>query len=343
MAEPMYVPRKNARIEPVVPDARTAQGWFDLGERVPYDPRRKRIVAATDRAGDSNDVVKAFRRVVSESDRAGVGWTTFLPGFPDGSYGWEAVERHLGEDGPAPRLFVEYIGQGDSDKPAEHPYGTVERADLVEAHWRQLDVRSTFLVSFDYSSIVALELLSRQLDRIEAGAELGTRIEGVLSINGGLFADGHSHPVLTTPLLKTRLGRIGTWLAQRSPFVFDQMMKPLWSEEYGVTDDELGEVREAITRRDGAAFMSRAAGFVDEHKANAERWDLRRLFLALRDSVSFHLVGSENDQFEPNQIARARERLGEQGIDIRMVPGGHMTTSEQPELLAAIILETVRA
>ncbi len=71
----------------------------------------------------------------------------------------------------------------------------------------------------------------------------------------------------------------------------------------------------------------------------AERWDLRRLFLALRESVSFHIVGSEGDPFEPNQIVKARERLGDQGLDIRIVPGGHMTTLEQPEQLARIIQE----
>ena len=42
---------------------------------------------------------------------------------------------------------------------------------------------------------------------------------------------------------------------------------------------------------------------------------------------------------EPNQVIKARERLGDQGLDIRMVPGGHLTTLEQPEPLARIIEE----
>ena len=77
----------------------------------------------------------------------------------------------------------------------------------------------------------------------------------------------------------------------------------------------------------------------------ANRWDLRRLFLALYESVSFHVVGSEGDQFEPNPVIKSRERLAGYGLDIRIVPGGHMTTSEQPEQpeqpeqLARIILE----
>ena len=63
------------------------------------------------------------------------------------------------------------------------------------------------------------------------------------------------------------------------------------------------------------------------------------LYLALRDSVSFHIVGSEGDIFEPNQVVKARARLGDHGLDIRMLPGGHMITSEQPERFARIIEE----
>ncbi len=159
------------------------------------------------------------------------------------------------------------------------------------------------------------------------------------SINGGLFADAHSHPWLTTPLLKTPMGKMGTWVAQRSRFAFNQMVKVLWSKEYNVTSKELRELYDAVSRRNGAAFMSNGAGFVDEHKANADRWDLRRLFLASRESVSFHIVGSEGDPFEPNQIVKARERMGEYGLDVRVLPGGHLTTSEHPELLAQIIRE----
>lgn len=317
----------------------TAQGWFALGERVQYDRRAKRILHPGDTT-DSPDVVQVFQRVVrGDAPSEEALWTTFLPGFPDGSIGWARVDRYLASGGLVPKIFVEYVGQGDSDKPTDYPYGTIERADLVESLWQSQEIKSTFVVTFDYSAIVALELLSRQQERLDSGSEPVTRIEKVLLINGGLFADAHSHPWLTTPLLKTPVGKMGTWIAQRSRFVFNQMVKVLWSKEYNVTSEELEELYEAISRRNGAAFMSNGAGFVDEHKANADRWDLRRVFLASRESVSVHIVGSEGDPFERNQIVKARERLGDYGIDIRVLPGGHLTTSEHPKLLAQIIQE----
>jgi pimeloyl-ACP methyl ester carboxylesterase len=89
--------------------------------------------------------------------------------------------------------------------------------------------------------------------------------------------------------------------------------------------------------------MSRGAGFVDEHQQYSERWDLKRLYLALRDTVEFHIAGSVEDPFEPRQIVATRERLGVYGVDVRLFPGGHMTTSEHPELLADAIRDLSRA
>ena len=123
-------------------------------------------------------------------------------------------------------------------------------------------------------------------------------------------------------------------------------MKPLWSKDYRVTAEEIDELYDAIGRRNGVVALSKSADFVDQHKRNSERWNLGRLFHALRDSVSFHIVGSEDDPFEDDpfegrQPLAARARLGAYGLDVRILPGGHLTTSEHPELLAEIIREVV--
>ena len=117
----------------------------------------------------------------------------------------------------------------------------------------------------------------------------------------------------------------------------------MYSPGYGVTDAELDELYDAITRRDGAAFLHLAAGFVAEHNAHAKRWDFARLYRALRASVSFCIVGSGEDPYEPKQIVAARARLGAESLDIRMTPGGHLTTAEYPDLLADLIRERALA
>jgi pimeloyl-ACP methyl ester carboxylesterase len=71
------------------------------------------------------------------------------------------------------KLFVEYVGQGDSDKPKTDQYGTKQRADLIEAHWSHWGVTETSLVSADYSSLVVMELLVRRLEHLARGSAHG--------------------------------------------------------------------------------------------------------------------------------------------------------------------------
>ncbi|HEV8190201.1 MAG TPA: alpha/beta hydrolase [Ktedonobacterales bacterium] len=319
----------------------TAAEWFGRGHRVPYDPDHHCIL--TDDDDLSTVHLMVFEWVVGSPDAEGR-WITMLPGYPDGSYGYAKVDALLGEE-PLPRLYLEYVGQGDSDKPRDYPYSTIERADLVEAQWQAHGVQRTFVATFDYSSLVVLELLARQQDRLERGESLTTRIDMVFIAHGGLFADAHSHPWLTTPLLKTPLGALSMRRAQRSPALFENIMRnaKMYAPGYGVTDAELLELYDAIARRDGAAFLHLAAGFVAEHKAHARRWDLARLYHALHDSVAFSIAGSEEDPYEPKQIVAARARLGAAGLDIRLLPGGHLTTAEHPDLLAALIRERALA
>src|SRR6266536_2817008 len=111
----------------------TSAEWFAGGQRIPYDPESARV-RTEEEAAALPGALRVFERVTAAEQDADEGavWLTMLPGFPDGSYGWAQVDRMLG-DGLGPRLYVEPVGQGDSDKPRDYRYSTVERADLVQA------------------------------------------------------------------------------------------------------------------------------------------------------------------------------------------------------------------
>jgi pimeloyl-ACP methyl ester carboxylesterase len=170
----------------------TAAEWFGGGRRIPYDPEAARVLTEEEAAATPG-ALRVFEHVVAAERDADTVWLTLLPGFPEGSYGWAQVDGMLGDD-LGPRLYVEPAGQGDSDKPRDYPYSTVERANLVEALWRHHRVRRTVVVTFDYTSLALLELLRRQLERSTARDTAGPVITAVFMVNGGLFADMHTHP-----------------------------------------------------------------------------------------------------------------------------------------------------
>ena len=312
----------------------TAAEWFASGQRIWYDPESARVLTQEE-AATAPGALQVFERVAAAGHDADSVWLTLLPGFPDGSYGWAQVDRLLG-DGLAPRLYAEPVGQGDSDKPRDYRYSTVERADLVEALWRHHGVRRTVVVTFDYTSLALLELLRRQLERAASGAA-ATVITAVLIVNGGLFADAHTHPWQGTPLLRSPLGALAMRGWQRSPRAFETGWKQarMYSRGYHPAAGELAELWSAITRRDGAAFLHNAAGFVAEHRRHAQRWDLAEIARAAGGTVALYVGGSEEDPYEHRQIPATRERVPQ--AEILTFPGGHLTTSEHPGLLAAAI------
>ena len=309
----------------------TAADWFGGGQRLWYDPASARVLTGKQAAAIPG-ALRVFERVAAAGQDPGSVWLTLLPGFPDGSYGWAQVDRILGGD-LGPRLYAEPVGQGDSDKPRDYPYSTVERADLVQALWRHHGVRRTVVVTFDYTSLALMELLRRQLE----GTMATPAITAALMVNGGLFADAHTHPWQTTPVLRTPLGALGMRRAQRSPRVFDTTIRQarLFSRGYRPSPAELAELRSAITRRDGAAFLHDAAGFTAEHRRHAQRWDLAAIARDLGGAVALYVGGSQEDPYEHRQIQAARERVP--NAEILTFPGGHLTTSEHPGLLAATI------
>ncbi len=54
-------------------------------------------------------------------------------------------------------------------------------------------------------------------------------------------------------------------------------------------------------------------------------------------STSIESEAPDEDPFESRQIVAARKRLAPLGVETEWFPGGHLTTSEQPELLAHAI------
>ena len=313
----------------------SAKAWFNSGSRLPYDVSGKRITS------QASGLFVFNKYVLCSGNNPGKA-VSFLPGFPVGSYDWSKIDALIGEQDALNRLFVEYIGQGESDKPEDYPYSTFERADLVEAIWKHHHIDSTFVVTFDYSSLVVMELLRRQQEKIEKGIKPSTVITGVLLINGGYFTDGHSHPIFTTPLLRTSFGKRGAMRAQTSDFAFNRMLKGMWGKRYKVTEAELAEVRDAIRRHNGMLFLHYAAGFVDEHKANGQRLNLEAIVEKMHRNVRFFIVGSDKDQFEPRQVVLAKERVSRYGVDIQVLSGGHMITMEQPGVLADMIIAIAR-
>ncbi len=105
------------------------------------------------------------------------------------------------------------------------------------------------------------------------------------------------------------------------------MMQALHSRSYRPGPEKLVELRSAITRRDGAAFLHNAAGFVKEHRRHAQRWDLAAIGRDLSGTVALYVGVSDEDAYEHRQIPATRECVPQ--AEVLTFPG-------HPDLAATI-------
>ena len=143
------------------------------------------------------------------------------------------------------------------------------------------------------------------------------------------------------------LRRLPNWAREGvgRPFALFKRMpgvRKMWSKGHRVTDAEILELHRAMDRHDGLFYLAAAAGFVADHKAQGDRLDFGTLFRAYREQFPFLVGGSDEDPFEHRQIDLAQERLAKLGLKIARLPGGHLTTHEQPEALASLIAKFER-
>ena len=131
--------------------------WFAQGEHVGYDPRARAIVAG------SEPPLEVFLSREGELAHA----VSFLPGFPDGSFGWAKVRPRLPSAREMPKLFLDYVGMGDSDKPKDYAYSTAERTDLVEAIWRDLSGGPARVTEIAAPFDMSLNAVSKHLKVLE--------------------------------------------------------------------------------------------------------------------------------------------------------------------------------
>jgi pimeloyl-ACP methyl ester carboxylesterase len=252
-------------------------------------------------------------------------WLTLLHGFPTSSWDWAKVADRLAQDFRL--LIFDFLGFGDSDKPAGHAYSLLEQADLTEALWRRFEVRQSGLVAHDYGATVAAELLARA-----AEGALDTGLSGVLFLNAGLYVDA-MHPASLQRLLRQPLvGRSLRFVLGRR--AFERQFGAVFSAEHPIAPDELAGHWQAITRHHGLKAYHRLVRYLGERKRYQARWE----GAVERPAAPTRYVWGLDDPVSGRDVlARLQERVP--AADVVALAGvGHYPQLEVPDRVAAEIL-----
>lgn len=250
---------------------------------------------------------------------------TLLHGFPSSSYDYAAVAPALA--GRQRLLLFDFLGFGDSDKPAAHDYSLLEQTDLVEALWRRDGLRETGLVAHDYGATVALELLARQ-----AEGRLGTRVGAVLLMNAGLDLEAYRPRLIQRLLQWPLLGPLISGLLSERAFA--RSFAAVFAPARRPPAAELHEHWLAVSRRGGARLAHRLIRYIGERHRHRERWERAFAECGVPLACVWGLLDPVSGA--PVLAALRRRRPGLEVVELADV--GHYPQLEAPERVAEAAL-----
>ncbi len=245
-------------------------------------------------------------------------WCTLLHGFPTSSFDWHRVWDAVTADRRV--LTFDFLGFGDSDKPADHDYAIHEQADLTESVWRQHGVETTALVAHDYAVSVTQELLARR-----AEGRLAVDVSVVVFLNGGLYPELHRPQPAQVMLLDPEQGpQLGRLLSEET---FGRGLRRTFAPAHQPTTDELREQWLAVRERDGHLLGHRLIRYITDRQRHRDRW----VGALETTSVTRHFLWGDLDPVSGGHMAdRIAERMPDAGL-VRFADVGHWPQLEAPE------------
>ncbi len=314
----------------------TAAEWFAGGQRLPYDPES---APCTDRAGGRRGPRRAsgLRARGRRGADADAVWLTLLPGFPDGSYGWAQVDRMLGDD-LGPRLYVEPVGQGDSDKPRGlpvlHRRARGSGRGVVAAPRRAPHRRGHLRLHLAGAARAAAPSAGAdRLRRHRQASDHGRVHDQRRPVRRRAHPPLAGHAAAAHPAGRAR-DATGAALAARFDVGHDAGAHVL----AGATIPPRTNSPSCGRRSPGGTGRRSSTTPRDSSRAPPPRATAGispRSPATLAARSPFYVGGSDEDPYEHRQIAATRERVPQ--AEVLTFPGGHLTTSEHPDLLAAAI------
>lgn len=235
-----------------------------------------------------------------------------IHGFPTASWDWRPIWPTLAA---RYRLIApDMIGFGFSAKPRDYSYSIFDQADLCEALLQVCGVQKTHVLAHDYGDTVAQEMLARHNQRSSGGGP-GLRLQSVCFLNGGLFPETH-RPRLVQKLLISPLGPLVAKVMNKRSF--DRSFSAIFGAATKPTPSELEDFWQLIVVNDGVRIFPQLIRYMDERRANRERWvgALQQARIPLRvidgvdDPVSGRHMVERYRELVPNPDTVLLEKIG---------------------------------
>ena len=252
----------------------------------------------------------------------------FLHGYPSASYDYHKVLPSVEND--FSYIIHDQLGFGLSDKPEHYSYSLIEQAEIAIELWKQVGIKEIHLVSHDYGTTVANEIILRKLQGFEP-----VKIKTVTFCNGSMHIE-LAHLKLIQKLLKHPT--IGKYIV---PFMnkrtFTKTMQDIWFDKKLCNADEMSVLYDMLRVNGSHNTLHKISQYNNERVKYWHRWipALSKL------DIPTHILWAQQDPIAVKAIAEQLHKEIPNAFYTKIDNCGHYPMLEQPQIWVQHVMKFI--
>lgn len=242
----------------------------------------------------------------------------FLHGYPSASFDYYKVLPYLEND--FSYVIHDHLGFGWSDKPTDYSYSLIEQAEIAIELWKQLGLKEIHLVSHDYGTTVANEIIVRKLQGYEP-----VQLKSVTFCNGSMHIE-LAHLKLVQKLLKHPFwGRYVVALMNKPTFI--KTMQDIWFNKKLCDINDMNELWELLIMNAGKDVLHKISQYNNERVKYWHRW----IPALTQLDIPTHILWAQQDPIAVKAIAEQLYMEIPNAVYTKIDECGHYPMLEKPE------------
>lgn len=225
-------------------------------------------------------------------------------------------------------IIQDFVGFGFSDKPTKIYFNTLEQTDITLELWRVLDLKNITILSHNYGTKIALEIITRQKN-----SSINIDIKKLIFLNNTIsFNQKNVLEKIMTPRQEFTK-RIQLMFSSFS--FYKTKIKDFFFDPNKITEDEIKARWILIEHKDGFEIIDFLSNYNTETKLLWKRWDNS----IIQNTIPTKIIIGKNDIiFNELEATKFHEEFNNSELHF-IDECGHYPMLEQPERLIELILK----
>ena len=214
----------------------------------------------------------------------------FLHGYPSASFDYYNVLPNL--ENCFSYIIHDQIGFGLSAKPSNYSYSLIEQAEIAIELWKKLGIKEIHLVSHDYGTSIANEIIVRKLQGFEP-----VKIKTITFCNGSMHIELAKLKLVQKLLKHPTFGKYIVALMNKKTFI--KTMQDIWFDKNLCDVQEMNVLYDLLQLNSNNEVLHKISQYNNERVKYWHRW----IPALTQLDIPTHILWAQEDPIAVKAIA----------------------------------------